>query len=127
MTFSLALMVAVAIVILPGAMSAAHCDDAFACDGFGYRDGRCHQVCAQLTHVIERVSRSSSRVSLTGSLLHTQCDCCPRCWTCVELLSRHYDCATRNALPIRSVTLNHDKVAVGDFLSLHLADNAADG
>jgi hypothetical protein len=43
-----------------------------------------------------------------------QCDCCPRCWTCVELLSRHYTCAERNSLAVHSVLKQREKVAVGD-------------
>ena len=37
-----------------------------ACDMVDYRRGRCGE-----------------------------CNCCPSCWTCVELLSAHYDCAQK--------------------------------
>ena len=43
-----------------------------------------------------------------------QCNCCPRCWTCVELLSRHYTCAERNSLAVHSFLTQREKVAVGD-------------
>lgn len=60
------------------------------------------------------------------SFSRTQCDCCPRCWTCVELLSRHYDCAARNSLPTHSIALNRAKVAVGDWVFWHLAQDTGD-
>lgn len=58
--------------------------------GFGYRDGRCHG-----------------------------CDCCPQCWSYVELYSEHYRCAKRNALKVTQHAVDLGVVRVGD--SLHHA------
>ena len=54
-----------------------------------------------------------------------QCDCCPRCWTCVELLSRHYDCAASNGVDVRYFDARRDRVAVGDHVLWHIGPEAA--
>ena len=52
----------------------------------GYRDGRC-----------------------------AACDCCPACWTCVELI--HYPCAERLNITVREVDADIGTMAVGRNVS----------
>ena len=114
-------------------VAATHCHDNSVCDGFGYRDGRCHQV--SIEHLLHTHSQSARAIAclhqvrlcrvcdfrrLVCAYLY-QCNCCPRCWTCAELLSRHYDCATSNAVDILKVTSHRGKVAPGDLVRQYIS------
>lgn len=71
------------------------CDGDDGCSaGLGYRDGRCEE-----------------------------CDCCPSCWTCVEL--HHYECAERNGLAVQlHAVVDLGTVAVGQEVSWAVATAA---
>lgn len=62
------------------------------CSGFGYRDGKCHA-----------------------------CDCCPACWTCVELHA--YGCPERNGLSLQNHTVDLGSFAVGDSVYWSIASD----
>lgn len=68
------------------------------CGISGYRDGKCHE-----------------------------CDCCPSCWSCVELYSEHYRCAERNGLKTTSRSAHLGTVAVGDTVQLAAAEDSKGG
>ncbi|MEO1266698.1 MAG: hypothetical protein AAFX99_01280 [Myxococcota bacterium] len=44
------------------------------------------------------------------------CHCCPRNWSCVELYSEHYRCATRNGLRVTRRAVHLGTVRVGDSI-----------
>jgi len=64
----------------------------------GYRDGRCHG-----------------------------CDCCPGCWSAVELYSEHYRAAVRNGLKITRLVADLGVVQVGASVCHPANDHAASG
>jgi hypothetical protein len=69
--------------------------DGGACGGgLGYRDGRCNE-----------------------------CDCCPGCWSCVEL--HHYECAERNGLSVYVHTVDLGALVVGEAVSWSVAANTS--
>ena len=63
------------------------------CDALAYRDGLC-----------------------------SDCNCCPKCWSCVEL--RAYGCAESNGLRIEEKVLDHGSVRTGDKISWLLNSSA---
>ncbi len=46
------------------------------------------------------------------------CDSCPRNWSCVELYSEHYRCASRNNLKITRCDIDLGSISVGDVVNL---------
>merc|ERR1740117_2369437 len=60
------------------------CPTTSSCGVTGYRDGFCEQ-----------------------------CDCCPKCWSCVELHSTHYRCAERTGLTVSKIRENLGTMVVG--------------
>jgi hypothetical protein len=78
------------------AMSNANvrCPAVSTCDGLGYRDGLCQQ-----------------------------CDCCPRCWSCVEL--HYYNCAARNGITVTASVSRHPAVSVGEAMQWDVAQAEA--
>lgn len=68
----------------------SHNDDSASslCTGVGYRSGLCED-----------------------------CDCCPECWSCAELL--HYDCARQNGLEVVVINM-HKSVQTGQYISWSL-------
>ena len=65
------------------------------CGIHGYREGRC-----------------------------SECDCCPRCWSCAELL--HYPCRERNGIRTKVVEAVRESVDVGDAVTWNLFENDHD-
>ena len=56
-----------------------------------------------------------------------ECNCCVSCWTCVELLSSHYDCARRNNVPVRNVSRHIGTYRVGERVSWSMSGIPGEG